>query len=154
MSRGNRNRLDRLFLGGPAWKVARSRVLLAFSRRLPRLVTVSRPMGRHGGDGLDNSTSPPYLSPSTPPRIARRFVSSPSVRRISRALSGIPAAFQSRFEAVQKQLSRWRGDLSERSIRLVEIRISIFEIILSLFFSLSLFLSFVALVSVTQNGRS
>lgn len=91
--RNNRNRLDRRLFGsggeGQRRVESRTRPVLAFSR----LVTVSRPMGRHGGGRFGRTTSPPYgLSLSLSLRasnraFARRFanVSSPSVRRISRA---------------------------------------------------------------------
>lgn len=98
--RNNRNRLDRRLFGsggeGQRRVESRTRPVLAFSR----LVTVSRPMGRHGGGRFGRTTSPPYgLSLSLSLRasnraFARRFanVSSPSAG-FHGLLSGIPAAF-------------------------------------------------------------
>lgn len=58
--RNNRNRLDRRLFGsggeGQRRVESRTRPVLAFSR----LVTVSRPMGRHGGGRFGRTTSPPY----------------------------------------------------------------------------------------------
>lgn len=94
--RNNRNRLDRRLFGsggeGQRRVGSRTRPVLAFSR----LVTVSRLWGAMEGDGLDglrrHHTDSLYLSLSLSLRasnraFARRFanVSSPSVRRISRA---------------------------------------------------------------------
>lgn len=102
--RNNRNRLDRRLFGsggeGQRRVESRTRPVLAFSR----LVTVSRPMGRHGGGRFGRTTSPPYglslslsLSLSVP-RIARSHVASQTFLPRQSAgfhglLSGIPAAF-------------------------------------------------------------
>lgn len=93
--RNNRNRLDRRLFGsggeGQRRVESRTRPVLAFSR----LVTVSRPMGRHGGGRFGRTTSPPYglslslslfISPCLESRVRtslrKRFF---PVRRISRA---------------------------------------------------------------------
>lgn len=139
--RNNRNRLDRRLFGsggeGQRRVESRTRPVLAFSR----LVTVSRPMGRHGGGRFGRTTSPPYglslslslfISPCLESRVRtslrKRFfpVSPPD-------FTGSYPGFPLRFSLVSRLYrNRWRGDPSERSIRLVEIRISILEIILSL----------------------
>ena len=153
--RNNRNRLDRRLFGsggeGQRRVESRTRPVLAFSR----LVTVSRPMGRHGGGRFGRTTSPPYglslslslfISPCLESRVRtslrKRFfpVSPPD-------FTGSYPGFPLRFSLVSRLYrNRWRGDPSERSIRLVEIRISILEIILSLsiYLYLSISLSLVA----------
>lgn len=138
--RNNRNRLDRRLFGsggeGQRRVESRTRPVLAFSR----LVTVSRLWGAMEGDGLDglrrHHTDSLYLSLSLSPCLESRVRTSLRKRFFPVSppdFTGSYPGFPLRFSLVSRLYrNRWRGDPSERSIRLVEIRISILEIILSL----------------------